>query len=57
MKRRTKKQTRELRQRIAQLKDQFSEELTFKEIAKMLTLKSAALANYHYKKSKVANKK
>ncbi len=53
MKRRTQKQTRELRERIKQLRDQFPEELTFKEIAKMLKLKSSVLASYHYKKSKI----
>lgn len=44
--RRTKRQTRELREKIAKLKEQ---DFTFEEIAEMLNLKSHQIASYHYR--------
>ncbi len=46
-KRRTKKQTKELREKIAKLREQ---DFTFREIARMLRIKSSILVNYHFRK-------
>ncbi len=46
---RTRRQTKELREKIAKLVEQ---DFTFEEIAKMLKLKSHQLASYHYREYK-----